>query len=73
MKRSHPKRRDLFGKAALPELAHGEDADRIARALRRLSEDCYQSRLIRSASLAEVAALMVELEGKDKNRDAEGG
>ena len=73
MKRPSQKRRDLFGKAVLPELAHGEDADRIARALRRLSEDCYHARLIRSASLAEVAALMVELEGREVNRDTDTG
>ncbi|WP_300541144.1 hypothetical protein [Maricaulis sp.] len=54
---------DLFGYTKVPIYPHGEDADRIALDMRALSEQCYQARLSRSAALAEVAALMVELEG----------
>lgn len=55
--------RDLFGRRRPSFFPHGEEADRIAFDLRRLSEAAHQIRLDRAAMIIEVAANIVELEG----------
>lgn len=63
MARGRDQNRDLFGRRRSSVFPHGEEADRIALDLRRLSEAAYRIQLDRAAVLIEVAASIVQLEG----------
>ena len=55
---------DLFGKKPAPAFTCGVDAEQLSRRLRTLSEDAYRFRMNRAAILIEVAAQIVEMEGR---------
>ncbi len=55
---------DLFGKSPAPAFTCGVDAEQLSRRLRTLSEDAYRFRMNRAAILIEVAAQIVEMEGR---------
>ncbi len=55
---------DLFGKKPAPAFTCGVDAEQLSRRLRMLSEDAYRFRMNRAAILIEIAAQIVELEGR---------
>jgi ribosomal protein L25 (general stress protein Ctc) len=63
MARRRREDRDLFGYHRTSIYPHGEEADRIALDLRRLSEAAHRIRLNQSAFLIEVAANIVQIEG----------
>lgn len=55
---------DLFNKSPAPAFTCGAEAEELSRHLRSLSEDAYRFRMNRAAILIEVAAQIVEMEGR---------
>ena len=64
MSRSRPSGSDLFDDVPRRPLICGLEAEQISRRLRLLSEEAHRLRVNRAAVLIEIAAQIVELEGR---------
>lgn len=70
MSRSRRHGGDLFNHAHGRALACGMDAEQMSRRLRLLSEEAQRTRMNRAAVLIEIAAQIVELEGRALEEDS---
>lgn len=70
MSRSRRSGGDLFDDVPGRPLVCGVEAEQISRRLRLLSEEAYRLRANRAAILIEIAAQIVELEGRALEADS---
>lgn len=71
----HTRRRggDLFDHARPQALACGLEAEQLSRRLRLLSEDAHRASMPRTAVLIEIAARVVEMEGRSPDAEDAAG